>query len=97
MEIPVVDELKRLQGVITVDDILDVVRDEADENYQLAAGITRPVAPNDSIWALTKARLPWLLIGMFGGLGAGSIIQKYENALELVYGLEIGRARVGKE
>lgn len=87
MEIPVVDELKRLQGVITVDDILDVVREEADENYQLAAGITRPVAPNDNIWALTKARLPWLLIGMFGGLGAGSIIQKYEDALELVYGL----------
>src|SRR5690606_10874044 len=87
MEIPVVDELKQLHGVITVDDILDVVRDEADENYQLAAGITRPVAPNDNIWALTKARLPWLLIGMFGGLGAGSIIQKYEDALELVYGL----------
>lgn len=87
MEIPVVDELKRLQGVITVDDILDVLREEADENYQLAAGITRSVASNDSIWALTKARLPWLLIGMFGGLGAGSIIQKYEDALVAVYGL----------
>src|SRR5690606_11073400 len=86
-EIPVVDELKRLQGVITVDDIIDVVRDEADENYQLAAGITSNVDADDSILTLTKARLPWLLIGMFGGLGAGSIIQKYENALELVYGL----------
>lgn len=86
-EIPVVDEMKRLLGVITVDDILDVVREEAEENYQLAAGITSNVDADDSILTLTKARLPWLLIGMFGGLGAGSIIQKYENALELVYGL----------
>lgn len=86
-EIPVVDELKRLQGVITVDDIIDVLREEADENYQLAAGITSNVDADDSILTLTKARLPWLLIGMFGGLGAGSIMQKYENALELVYGL----------
>lgn len=87
MEIPVVDELNRLQGVITVDDIIDVIKEEADENYQLAAGITQNVDASDSIWTLTKARLPWLMIGMFGGLGAGSIIQKYEDALELVYGL----------
>lgn len=81
MEIPVVDELKRLQGVITVDDIIDVLRDEADENYQLAAGITRNVDASDNILTLTKARLPWLLIGMFGGLGAASIIHGFEEAL----------------
>ncbi|MFA5620452.1 MAG: magnesium transporter [Weeksellaceae bacterium] len=82
MEIPVVDELNRLQGVITVDDIIDVLREEADENYQLAAGITSNVDATDSIWTLTKARLPWLLIGMFGGLGAASIIHGFEEALE---------------
>lgn len=82
MEIPVVDELKRLQGVITVDDIIDVLREEADENYQLAAGITRNVDASDNILTLTKARLPWLLIGMFGGLGAASIIHGFEEALE---------------
>ncbi|MDD3458912.1 MAG: magnesium transporter [Weeksellaceae bacterium] len=81
MEIPVVDELKRLQGVITVDDIIDVLREEADENYQLAAGITRNVDASDNILTLTKARLPWLLIGMFGGLGAASIIHGFEEAL----------------
>lgn len=81
MEIPVVDELKRLQGVITVDDIIDVMREEADENYQLAAGITRNVDASDNILTLTKARLPWLLIGMFGGLGAASIIHGFEEAL----------------
>ena len=81
MEIPVVDELKRLQGVITVDDILDVMREEAEENYQLAAGITRNVDASDNILTLTKARLPWLMIGMFGGLGAASIIHGFEEAL----------------
>lgn len=82
MEIPVVDELKRLQGVITVDDIIDVLREEADENYQLAAGITSNVGADDSILTLTKARLPWLLIGMFGGLGAASIIDGFGTVLE---------------
>ncbi|MET3731110.1 magnesium transporter [Moheibacter stercoris] len=82
MEIPVVDELIRLQGVITVDDILDVMKEEADEDYQLAAGITRNVDADDSILTLTKARLPWLLIGMFGGLGAASIIDGFSTAME---------------
>lgn len=81
-EIPVVDELKRLLGVITVDDILDVVREEAEENYQLAAGITSNVDADDSILTLTKARLPWLLIGMFGGLCAASVIGGFNTALE---------------
>lgn len=82
MEIPVVDELMRLQGIITVDDIIDVMREEAEEDYQLAAGITSNVDADDSIWTLTKARLPWLLIGMFGGLGAASIIDGFSTVLE---------------
>lgn len=81
-EIPVVDELMRLVGVITVDDVIDVIREEAEENYQLAAGITQNVDSDDSIWKLTKARLPWLMIGMFGGLGAASIMSGFESALE---------------
>lgn len=82
LEIPVVDELRRLQGVITVDDIIDVMIEEAEENYQLAAGITSNVDADDSILTLTKARLPWLLIGMFGGLGAASIIDGFSTVLE---------------
>lgn len=82
LEMPVVDELKRLQGVITVDDIIDVMIEEAEENYQLAAGITSNVDADDSILTLTKARLPWLLIGMFGGLGAASIIDGFSTAME---------------
>ncbi len=79
--IPVVDESGRLVGRITIDDIVDVIREEAEKDYQLAAGITQDVEADDNIWKLTKARLPWLLIGMFGGLGAASIINGFQEAL----------------
>ncbi|MEM0933196.1 MAG: CBS domain-containing protein, partial [Bacteroidota bacterium] len=68
--IPVVDEIGRLVGRITIDDIVDVIREEADKDYQLAAGISQDVEADDSIWELTRARLPWLILGLFGGLGA---------------------------
>ena len=76
--IPVVDELGRLVGRITIDDIVDVIKEEAEKDYQLAAGITQDVEVDDTIWKLTKARLPWLIIGMFGGLGAASIINGFQ-------------------
>jgi magnesium transporter len=81
--IPVVDDNMVLLGRITIDDIVDVLREEADKDYQLAAGITADVEADDSIWELTKARLPWLLIGMFGGIGAASIISGFSEALIL--------------
>jgi len=77
--IPVVDEMKRLVGRITIDDVVDVIKEEAEKDYQLAAGITNDVEASDSVWKLTKARLPWLLIGMFGGLGAASIINGFQD------------------
>lgn len=76
-------EIGRLVGRITIDDIVDVIKEEAEKDYQLAAGITQDVEADDSIWKLTKARLPWLLIGMFGGLGAASIINGFQDAMEL--------------
>jgi magnesium transporter len=79
--IPVVDEDMVLLGRITIDDIVDVIRDEADKDYQLAAGISRDVEADDSILKLTIARLPWLLIGMFGGLGAASIIEHFNDGM----------------
>ena len=81
--IPVVDDNQVLLGRNTIDDIVDVMKEEAEKDYQLAAGITSDVEADDSIWDLTKARLPWLLIGMFGGLGAASIIKGFSDALEL--------------
>jgi len=79
--IPVVDDNQILLGRITIDDIIDVIREEADKDYQLAAGISQDVEADDSIFKLTKARLPWLFIGMFGGLGAASIIEQFNDNL----------------
>ncbi|MBU2997803.1 magnesium transporter [Cellulophaga baltica] len=78
--IPVIDEIGRLVGRITIDDIVDVIREEAEKDYQMAAGISKDVEANDSIWDLTRARLPWLTIGMMGGVGAASIINGFQGA-----------------
>lgn len=80
--IPVVDDNQKLLGRITIDDIVDVMKEEAEKDYQLAAGITSDVEADDSIWELTKARLPWLLIGMFGGIGAASILNGFSGAIK---------------
>lgn len=79
--IPVVDEIGRLVGRITIDDIVDVIREEAEKDYQLAAGISQDVEADDSIWELTRARLPWLILGLFGGLGAAAIMGGFEEMI----------------
>jgi len=79
--IPVVDEIGRLVGRITIDDIVDVIREEADKDYQLAAGISQDVEADDSIWELTRARLPWLILGLIGGLGAAGIMGGFETMI----------------
>jgi len=79
--IPVVDDDQKLLGRITIDDIVDVMKEEAEKDYQLAAGITGDVEADDTIWELTRARLPWLLIGMFGGIGAATIITNFQVVL----------------
>ncbi|MBT8320320.1 MAG: magnesium transporter [Eudoraea sp.] len=76
--IPVVDEMGRLVGRITIDDIVDVIREEAERDYQLAAGISQVVEADDSIWELTRARLPWLFLGLIGGVGAAAIMGGFE-------------------
>ncbi len=81
-EIPVVDEMNRLVGRISIDDIVDVIKEEAEKDYQLASGISRDVDSDDTIWKLTKARLPWLVLGLFGGLASARIMGGFEDALE---------------
>ncbi|WP_036151544.1 MULTISPECIES: magnesium transporter [Maribacter] len=76
--IPVVDEIGRLVGRITIDDIVDVIKEEAERDYQMAAGISQDVEADDSIWDLTRARLPWLILGLFGGAGAALIMGGFE-------------------
>jgi magnesium transporter len=83
--IPVVDDEHKLLGRITIDDIVDFIRDEAKEDYQLAAGITQEVEADDSIIELTRARLPWLFLGLLGGVGAAAIMGGFEKVLEEHY------------
>jgi len=81
--LPVVDELGRLQGRITIDDVVDVIKEEAEKDYALASGISGSVESTDSIYTLTRARLPWLLIGLFGGVMGARVIELYEGDLQL--------------
>ena len=81
--IPVVNNKKELLGRITIDDIVDVIKEEADKDYQLAAGISKDVEADDTIFELVKARLPWLFLGLLGGLGSVFILQDFEAIMEL--------------
>ena len=80
--IPVVNNKKELLGRITIDDIVDVIKEEADKDYQLAAGISKDVEADDTILELVKARLPWLFLGLLGGLGSVFILQDFEVIME---------------
>ena len=79
--IPVTNKSKTLLGRITIDDIVDLIKDEAEKDYQLAAGIYSEVEVNDSIFQLTKARLPWLFLGLLGGLGSVFILKDFEQIM----------------
>lgn len=81
--IPVVDSLGRLAGRITIDDVVDVIREEAERDYQMMSGISQDVETSDSIWSQTKARLPWLIIALFGGMVSAYMISRYEAEIAL--------------
>tara|TARA_B110000116_G_scaffold78177_2_gene67808 strand:- start:1479 stop:2834 length:1356 start_codon:yes stop_codon:yes gene_type:complete len=76
--IPVVDDKTHLVGRITIDDIVDFIKEEAEEDYLIAAGIQGDIEADDSIFELTKARLPWLFLGLVGGLGSVFILEGFE-------------------
>lgn len=80
--IPVVDQNKKLLGRITIDDIVDFIKEEAEKDYQMAAGISQVVEADDSILQLTRARLPWLFLGLLGGVGAAYIMGGFEDFLD---------------
>ncbi len=75
---PVVNEENILVGRITIDDVIDVVKDEAEKDYQMASGITEDVESSDNVWQITRARLPWLLIGLVGGLIGARVIGLFD-------------------
>ncbi len=86
---PVVDSIGRLLGRITVDDVMDEVRESSERDYQLASGLSSDVDADDSVFAQTKARIPWLLIGIASGILASLILGGFENQLEAVTALAL--------
>ena len=85
--LPVVDDLNRLIGRITIDDIVDVIKEEAMEDYNKASGISEQVNSSDDIITLTRARLPWLLIGLMGGIMGAQVMGIFDiqNNIELAF------------
>ncbi len=80
--LPVVDTIGRLLGRITFDDLVDVMREEAEKDYQMISGITKDIEPSDKVWMIIRARLPWLLVGLAGGILGAQVIGVYEADLK---------------
>ncbi len=79
--LPVVDEEMRLLGRITIDDVVDVMKEEAERDYQMASGLADKVDLSDTVMQVTRARLPWLLIGLLGGLLIANVIGIFEEEI----------------
>ena len=83
VSIAVVDTIGRLVGRITIDDVVDVIKEEAEKDYQLISGITEDVEHSDNVFLLTRARLPWLIIGLAGGILGSRVISMHESELRI--------------
>jgi len=81
--LPVVDQFDRLVGRITIDDVMDVIKETTEENIQRMSGISDDVDSNDKLWRLSRARIPWLLVGMCGGILGSRIIGTYEDQIKI--------------
>ncbi len=79
--IPVVDKINRLVGQITVDDVMDEVREQTEHDQQLTAGLTQDIESDDTVFKQTSARLPWLLVGMLGGIGSSMLLNCFDTTL----------------
>ena len=79
--VPVINDLGVLIGRITVDDAMEVIKEEAEKDYQMASGITENVESSDTVWVLSRARLPWLLIGLTGGIFGAYVIGGFEDKI----------------
>ncbi len=82
--IPVLDIQSKLVGRITIDDVVDVIKEEADKDFQLASGISEKIESSSTVWKISRARLPWLLIGMLGGILGAQVISGFERGISAV-------------
>jgi len=83
VSLPVIDQIGRLLGRITIDDVVDVIREEAEKDYQMISGISEDVEPTDNVWMLTRARIPWLLVGLGGGIMGALVMGNFEYEISL--------------
>jgi magnesium transporter len=84
VSIPVVDLQNKLVGRITLDDVVDIIKEEADKDFQLASGISERIESTFSVWRITRARIPWLFIAMVGGIIGAQVISKFEGGITQV-------------
>ena len=84
VSVPVVDLNNKLVGRITIDDVVDVIMEEADKDLQLASGISEKIESSSSVWRISRARLPWLIIGMLGGILGAQVISGFEGGISEV-------------
>jgi magnesium transporter len=82
--LPVVDVIGRLLGRITIDDVVDVIKEEAEKDYQMISGITEDVEPSDNVLLLTRARIPWLMIGLAGGILGAQVMGQFEEQIHTI-------------
>ncbi len=87
--LPVVDSIGRLKGRITIDDVVDVMQEEAEKDYQMISGITHDVESDDSVFQLSRARFPWLLIGLIGGIIGAWVIGYFEHDISKYAGIAL--------
>ncbi len=81
VSVPVVDLQNKLVGRITIDDVVDVIKEEADKDFQLASGISENIESSASVWRISRARMPWLLIGLLGGILGAQVISGFEGGI----------------
>ncbi len=84
VSVPVIDLQDKLVGRITIDDVVDVIMDEAEKDFQLASGISENIEASDSVWRISRARMPWLLIGLLGGIFGAQVISGFEGGISQV-------------
>ncbi len=81
--LPVIDQLGRLIGRITIDDVVDFIKDEAEKDYQLMSGISQDIESSDKVWEITQGRLFWLIVALFGGIIGSRVIANYEEQISI--------------
>ncbi|XOV65958.1 MAG: magnesium transporter [Fluviicola sp.] len=84
VSVPVIDLNNKLVGRITIDDVVDVIMEEAEKDMQLASGISEKIESSSSVWRISRARLPWLIIGMLGGILGAQVISGFEGGISEV-------------